>query len=121
MADIFFQGQSDKLRLKTFRSAANNSSSLGGEGRGGSKHHFILLTFNAPDVPRGRIIGINQSAMSLGNIIGPLVGGFVYDRNPAWPPRVSAAVLFVMWLLSLGLTQPAKPEGPAPASGAPAA
>ena len=97
-------------------------SALAGIGGGVSQPcGSALLTFNAPDVPRGRIIGINQSAMSLGNIIGPLVGGFVYDRNPAWPPRVSAAVLFVMWLLSLGLTQPAKPEGPAPASGAPAA
>lgn len=71
-----------------------------------------LLTFHAPNVARGRIIGINQSAMSLGNIIGPLIGGFVYDRNPAWPPMVSAATLFLMWLVSLGLTQPPKPETP---------
>lgn len=69
-----------------------------------------LLTFHAPNVARGRIIGINQSAMSLGNIIGPLLGGFVYDRNPAWPPMVSAGTLFLMWLVSLGLTQPEKPE-----------
>ena len=68
-----------------------------------------LLTFHAPSVARGRIIGINQSAMSLGNIIGPLMGGFVYDRNPAWPPLVSAGTLFLMWLVSLGLTQPPKP------------
>jgi len=74
-----------------------------------------LLTFHAPDVARGRIIGINQSAMSLGNIIGPLVGGFVYDLNPAWPPMVSMGVLFLMWLVALGLTQPEKPTGPAPA------
>jgi MFS family permease len=74
-----------------------------------------LLTFHAPDVARGRIIGINQSAMSLGNIIGPLLGGFVYDLNPAWPPMVSMGVLFLMWLVALGLTQPEKPTGPAPA------
>ena len=69
-----------------------------------------LLTFHAPNVARGRIIGINQSAMSLGNIIGPLLGGFVYDRNPAWPPMVSTGALLIMWLVSLGLTQPPKPE-----------
>jgi DHA1 family tetracycline resistance protein-like MFS transporter len=74
-----------------------------------------LLTFHAPNVARGRIIGINQSAMSLGNIIGPLLGGFVYDLNPAWPPMVSMGVLFIMWLVALGLTQPEKPTGPAPA------
>lgn len=73
-----------------------------------------LLTFHAPNVARGRIIGINQSAMSLGNIIGPLLGGFVYDRNPAWPPMVSAGTLFIMWLVSLGLTQPPKPENEGP-------
>lgn len=77
-----------------------------------------LLTFHAPNVPRGRIIGINQSAMSLGNIIGPLVGGFVYDLNPRWPPMVSMSVLFLMWLVALGLTQPPKPDGPAPVQAA---
>jgi DHA1 family tetracycline resistance protein-like MFS transporter len=79
-----------------------------------------LLTFHAPNVARGRIIGINQSAMSLGNIIGPLVGGFVYDLNPRYPPMVSMSVLFLMWLVALGLTQPQKPEGPAPAAATPA-
>lgn len=74
-----------------------------------------LLTFHAPDVARGRIIGINQSAMSLGNIIGPLIGGLVYDLNPAWPPMVSMTVLFLMWLVALGLTQPPKPQPQAPA------
>ena len=80
-----------------------------------------LLTFHAPDVARGRIIGINQSAMSLGNIIGPLIGGFVYDRNPAWPPLVSMAILFIMWLIAFGLTQPEKPKTQASARVAPAA
>jgi len=80
-----------------------------------------LLTFHAPDVPRGRMIGINQSAMSLGNIMGPLVGGFVYDLNPAWPPLVSMAILSLMWLISLGLTQPPKPANPVPAANARAA
>ena len=80
-----------------------------------------LLTFHAPNVARGRIIGLNQSAMSLGNIIGPLVGGFVYDLNPAWPPMVSAGTLFLMWLVALGLTQPEKPEPPPAAAAAMAA
>lgn len=80
-----------------------------------------LLTFHAPDVARGRIIGINQSAMSLGNIIGPMVGGFVYDLNPAWPPLASMAILFLMWLIAFGLTQPEKPATPAAAQMAPAA
>lgn len=80
-----------------------------------------LLTFHAPNVARGRIIGINQSAMSLGNIIGPLLGGFVYDLNPAWPPLLSTGVLLIMWLVALGLTQPEKTLGPAPAMAARAA
>lgn len=74
-----------------------------------------LLTFHAPDVARGRIIGINQGAMSLGNIVGPLVGGLVYDLNPAWPPLVSMAILLFMWLIAFGLTQPTKPTTPEPA------
>jgi len=51
----------------------------------------------------------------LGPTMGPLVGGFVYDLNPARPPMVSMGVLFLMWLVALGLIQPEKPTGPAPA------
>ena len=90
---------------------AIGGSALAGVGGGiAMPSAAALLTFHAPNVARGRIIGINQSAMSLGNIIGPLLGGFVYDRNPAWPPMVSAGALLIMWLVSLGLTQPPKPE-----------
>jgi DHA1 family tetracycline resistance protein-like MFS transporter len=89
---------------------AIGGSALAGVGGGiAMPSAAALLTFHAPNVARGRIIGINQSAMSLGNIIGPLLGGFVYDRNPAWPPMVSAGALLIMWLVSLGLTQPPKP------------
>ena len=92
---------------------AATGSALSGIGGGISMPcASALLTFHAPNVARGRIIGINQSAMSLGNIIGPLVGGFVYDLNPSWPPMVSMTLLFLMWLVSLGLTQPEKPETP---------
>lgn len=92
---------------------AIGGSALAGVGGGiAMPSAAALLTFHAPNVARGRIIGINQSAMSLGNIIGPLLGGFVYDRNPAWPPMVSAGALLLMWLVSLGLTQPQKPETP---------
>ena len=90
---------------------AIGGSALAGVGGGiAMPSAAALLTFHAPNVARGRIIGINQSAMSLGNIIGPLLGGFVYDRNPAWPPMLSAGALLIMWLVSLGLTQPQKPE-----------
>jgi DHA1 family tetracycline resistance protein-like MFS transporter len=75
-----------------------------------------LITFHAPGVPRGRMIGINQSAMSLGNIVGPLLGGFAYDLDPSWPPMVAMSVFFLMWLVALGLTQPRKPETPVPAA-----
>jgi|CXWL01.1.fsa_nt_gi DHA1 family tetracycline resistance protein-like MFS transporter len=92
---------------------AIGGSALAGVGGGIAMPSAVaLLTFHAPNVARGRIIGINQSAMSLGNIIGPLLGGFVYDRNPAWPPMVSAGALLIMWLVSLGLTQPSKPVAP---------
>lgn len=99
---------------------AATGSALNGIGGGISMPcSAALLTFHAPNVARGRIIGINQSAMSLGNIIGPLVGGYVYDLNPSWPPMVSMTILILMWLFALGLTQPDKPETPAMADPAP--
>jgi DHA1 family tetracycline resistance protein-like MFS transporter len=41
---------------------------------------IALLTYTAPPNQRGRVIGLNQSASALGNMIGPLLSGFIFDN-----------------------------------------
>jgi DHA1 family tetracycline resistance protein-like MFS transporter len=41
---------------------------------------IALLTFAAPPGDRGRVIGLNQSAAALGNVIGPLLAGLLFDN-----------------------------------------
>lgn len=57
---------------------------------------IALLTFTAPPADRGRVIGLNQSASALGNIIGPLLAGLLFDRvHPN-------AAMWAAGLISLG-------------------
>ncbi|MBL8046318.1 MAG: MFS transporter [Anaerolineales bacterium] len=41
---------------------------------------IALLTYTAPPNQRGRVIGLNQSASALGNMIGPLLSGYIFDN-----------------------------------------
>lgn len=81
-----------------------------------------LLTFATRGIPRGRVIGLSQSAVSLGNIMGPLLGGLVFDWNPKAPPSVAACILLVALFVSFGLkTPPPEPiDGSFPPAGVPA-
>jgi len=40
---------------------------------------IALLTYTALPNQRGRIIGLNQSAAALGNVIGPLLSGYIFE------------------------------------------
>jgi MFS transporter, DHA1 family, tetracycline resistance protein len=52
---------------------------------------------------QGGILGLAQAAASLGRIVGPTWGGFLYDRFGITSPFYAAAVfLGVALLLSLG-------------------
>ncbi len=72
----------------------------------------IGIGFNSPTITalisklssaddQGGILGVSQSLASLARIIGPMWGGFVYDRfGPAMPFTSSAALLLVAFALA---------------------
>jgi DHA1 family tetracycline resistance protein-like MFS transporter len=64
---------------------------------------IALLTYTAPGNQRGRVIGLNQSAAALGNIIGPLLSGFLFD---AAGPHVAmgAAGVLTLAAVTVGLS-----------------
>lgn len=65
---------------------------------------IALLTFAAPPNARGGVIGLNQSASALGAILGPLLGGFLFDTvSPAAPMVAAAAIMGLTVLVGLNL------------------
>jgi MFS family permease len=55
---------------------------------------------------QGTVMGLNSAMTSLGRVIGPLWGGYIYDLNIEYPFFSGAATLAIGWLVSLfGLQQ----------------
>jgi DHA1 family multidrug resistance protein-like MFS transporter len=50
---------------------------------------------------QGVILGLSNSFMSLGRIIGPIWAGYVFDLNYNYPYMSGSAILFIGFLISL--------------------
>jgi len=63
-----------------------------------------------PEERQGELFGVMQSARSVGFVGGPLLGGWLFDQNPAWPymmaGTVCAAAAAVVWLSPMGRLKP---------------
>ena len=55
----------------------------------------------APRVGQGAVMGLSNSFMSLGRIVGPIWAGVVFDVNFDYPYLSGAVVMFVGFLISL--------------------
>ncbi|HSA99938.1 MAG TPA: MFS transporter, partial [Anaerolineales bacterium] len=61
---------------------------------------------------QGTVMGLNSAMTSLGRVIGPLWGGYIYDINLTYPFFSGAATLALGWLISLvRLRKQAEPKG----------
>jgi multidrug resistance protein len=70
-----------------------------------------LISQHAADHERGRLLGVSQSSAGLGRILGPALSGVAYSGlGPSAPFLVGAAVMVVMFTLSLGIAR--QPDGP---------
>ncbi|MHA7963913.1 MFS transporter [Paenibacillus sp. CAU 1782] len=49
---------------------------------------------------QGYVAGLNSAFTSLGNIIGPIIGGFLFDQNLNFPYMLAALILALGFLLS---------------------
>lgn len=65
------------------------------------------LTSKRAEMGQGVAMGFNSSAISLGQIIGPIFAGIVFDINPNLPYVSGALIMFVGFVLSLFWITPA--------------
>jgi DHA1 family multidrug resistance protein-like MFS transporter len=61
----------------------------------------LSLTSKQASIGQGAAMGLSNSAMSLGRIVGPIWAGFIFDINYDYPYLSGAAILFVGFFLSL--------------------
>jgi DHA1 family multidrug resistance protein-like MFS transporter len=59
------------------------------------------LTSKRATVGQGMAMGLNDAAMSLGRVLGPVWAGFVFDLNVEYPYLTGAAIMFLGCLASL--------------------
>ncbi|MDY7041766.1 MAG: MFS transporter [Chloroflexota bacterium] len=62
---------------------------------------IISLTSKRATAGQGTTMGLSNSFMNLGRIVGPLWAGFVFDVNANYPYLSGAAIMFIGFLISL--------------------
>ncbi len=73
---------------------------------------FALISRQATTARQGAVMGLSNSFMSLGRIIGPLWAGFVFDANLNYPYLSGSVFMFIGFLLSLKWIVPAPVKAP---------
>jgi MFS family permease len=63
-----------------------------------------------PNPRQGELFGLLQSARSVGFLVGPLIGGMLFDWRPAFPYFVAGAVCFVAAMVVPRLELARKPS-----------
>lgn len=64
------------------------------------------LTSRSSPLGQGITMGLSNSAMSLGRVIGPVLGGFLFDFRLDLPYLMGAAILLVGFVVSLEWLRP---------------
>ena len=59
------------------------------------------LTSQRATVGQGAAMGLSNSFVSLGRVVGPIWAGGIYDLNPSYPYLSGAVILFLVFLTSL--------------------
>jgi DHA1 family multidrug resistance protein-like MFS transporter len=54
------------------------------------------------DVGQGAVMGLGNSFINLGRIVGPIWAGFIFDLNVSYPYLSGAAIMFIGFLVALG-------------------
>lgn len=64
-----------------------------------------LISLEVGAAEQGVVLGANQSMGALGRIVGPLLGGLLYQTRPEWPFFCAAALLVVAWWIARGISR----------------
>ena len=72
-----------------------------------SPSNSALVAELAPEEKRGEALGYQQSAGALGRVVGPVIGGILFDASGTGAPYVFGAVLMMIALVAVwSLTKP---------------
>jgi DHA1 family multidrug resistance protein-like MFS transporter len=71
---------------------------------------LLSLTSRRATVPQGVAMGLSNSFVSLGRIVGPILGGAVLDIHLSLPYISGAAIMLIGFLVSLVLISPSGRE-----------
>jgi MFS family permease len=76
---------------------------------------LALVSLLTPEAERGEIIGVFQSTQSLGRIIGPILGGFLFNEVSRYAPYFAGgAIMMLAFFLALGLRHTYSEHGAQP-------
>lgn len=59
-----------------------------------------LISRNAPEDQQGKLLGVSMSVGSMGRVIGPYLGGFLYGMAKFMPYYVGTLVMIASWRVS---------------------
>lgn len=76
----------------------------------------LSLTSQRTTLGQGAAMGLSNSFMSLGRIVGPIWAGFAFDVNFDYPYLSGAAILFIGFLISLVWVTQGQPATASPGS-----
>lgn len=62
---------------------------------------ILSLISKRARIGQGTVMGLSNSAISLGRIVGPIWAGFIFDVNVDYPYLSGAAILFAGFIISL--------------------
>jgi DHA1 family multidrug resistance protein-like MFS transporter len=60
---------------------------------------------------QGAVMGMGNSFINLGRIVGPIWAGFIFDVNPSYPYLSGAAIMFIGFLIGLVWVSQRAPRG----------
>jgi DHA1 family multidrug resistance protein-like MFS transporter len=76
---------------------------------------LLSLASRRATVGQGAVMGLGNSFVNLGRIVGPIWAGLIFDVRPGYPYLSGAVIMFVGFLISLGWVSQAErqahPEG----------
>ena len=68
------------------------------------------LTSKRAQTGQGSAMGLNNSFMSLGRVVGPALAGVLFDVNLTFPYILGSILTFIGFILCLFLLKPARPQ-----------
>ena len=75
---------------------------------------LLSLGSRRATVGQGAVMGLGNSFIDLGRIVGPIWAGFIFDVNPSYPYLTGTMIMFTGFLISLARVSQGMQEAASP-------